>query len=410
MRLRVRENLPASAAAALGILVVGWLGLTDWLWTDYDNEARPAIDALLQGHLTRFAALAPSYGGSLVLRAPFIFIPKLWGGGELAVYRAAAAPCLLASAMLGVWLVSRMRAAGVTRIARGAALMLCVANPMTLSTLESGHPEELLGGVLCVAAVLVAMRGRPIWAGVLLGLAVANQEWALVAVGPVLIALPRARIRALIAGGTAAALVLLPLLAGGKFLGQVNAAARPGGSSIFTPWQLWWFLGPHRHVLPAGQPWNTRFDPAWLTQLAHPLIIVVAAMLSLGCLWLRRRQAFRPAYEPLLLLGLVLLVRCALDPWDNWYYPLPYLLALLSWEVLATRRAPAVGLIASFGGWFVFQWAVPSRGFSPDAQSLLFLAWALPALATMGIALYSPTLARRLRGLATRSSAVPATA
>jgi hypothetical protein len=124
MRSRMRENLPASAAAVLGIVVVGWLGLTDWLWTDYDNEARPAIDALLQGHLMRFAALAPSYGGSLVLRAPFIFVPKLWGGGELAVYRAAAAPCLLASAVLGVWLVERMRAAGVTRIARGAALML----------------------------------------------------------------------------------------------------------------------------------------------------------------------------------------------------------------------------------------------------------------------------------------------
>ena len=410
MRLRVRQNLPASAAAAIGILAVGWLGLTDWLWTDYDNEARPAIDALLQGHVLRFAQLAPSYGGSLVLRAPFLFVPKLWGGGELAVYRAAAAPCLLASAVLGVWLVSQMRAGGATRIARGAALMLCVANPMTLSTLESGHPEELLGGVLCIAAVLVAMRGRALWAGVLLGLAVANQEWALVAIGPVLLALPRARVRAVLAAGTTAALILVPLAVGGRFLGQVSAAARPGGSSIFTPWQLWWFVGPHRHVPPAGQPWNTRFDPAWLTQLAHPLIVIVAALLSLGCLWLRRRVAARPAYEPLLLLALVLLVRCALDPWDNWYYPLPYLLAILAWEVLGAERPPAASLVASFGGWFVFQWAVPARGFSPDAQSVLFLTWALPALAAMGVALYAPRLARRLRGGATRSPAVPATA
>jgi hypothetical protein len=56
-----------------------------------------------------------------------------------------------------------------------------------------GHPEELLGAVLCIAAVLVAMRGRAVWAGVLLGLAIANKEWGLVAVGPVLLALPRER-------------------------------------------------------------------------------------------------------------------------------------------------------------------------------------------------------------------------
>ncbi len=406
MRSRVRENLPASLGAALGVAIVGWLGLTDWVWTDYDNEARPAFDALLHGHLLRFAQLAPSYGGSLVLRAPFVFVPKLWGGGELSVYRAAAAPCLIASAVLGVWLVSRMRAGGATRIARGAALMLCVANPMTLSTLESGHPEELLGGVLCVAAVLVAMRGRAVWAGLLLGLAVANQEWALVAVGPVLIALPRGRLRALLSGAVAGGLVLLPLALGGNFVGQVGAAASPG-QSIFTPWQLWWFAGPHRHFLPPGQPWNTRFDPAWLAQLAHPLIVVVAALLSLGCLWLRTRGTSRPAYEPLILLALVLLLRCALDPWDNWYYPLPYLLALLSWEALASERAPAAALLASFGGWFVFQWAVPARGFGPDAQSLLFLTWALPALTAMGLALYAPTLARRLRGVGSRASAVP---
>jgi len=409
MRSRVRENLPASAGAALGILIVGWLGLTDWLWTDYDNEARQAIDALLQGHLLKFAQLAPSYGGSLVIRAPFLFAPKLWGGGETAVYRAAAAPCLLASAVLGVWLVSRIRVHGGSRVARGAALMLCVANPMTLSTLESGHPEELLGGVLCIAAVLVAARGRAGWSGLLLGLAVANQEWALVAVGPVLLALPRGRLRALITSAGTTVIVVLPLLLGGQFVGRVRSAASVD-TSIFTPWQLWWFIGPHRHIIPPAQPWNTRYDPAWLSQLAHPIIIAVAAVLALGCAWLRHRAIPRPAQEALLLLALGLLLRCALDPWDNWYYPLPYLLALVSWEVLALQRPPVAGLVASFAGWFVFQWAVPSHGVAPDLQSLLFIAWALPAIAAMTVALYAPGQVQRLRLALARRGPLPSPA
>jgi hypothetical protein len=287
--------------------------------------------------------------------------------------------------------------------------MLCVANPMTISTLQSGHPEELLGGVLCVAAVLLALRGRTLWSGIVLGLAVANQEWALVALGPVLLALPRGRVRAALCAAGAAALVLAPLAIGGRFLGQVHSAASPDGS-IFTPWQLWWFVGPHRHVTPPGQPWNTRFDPAWLSQLAHPLIIIVALSLALTCFWLRRADVPRPSHEPLLLLALVLLVRCALDPWDNWYYPLPYLLALLSWEALAIERPPASALVASFGGWFVFQWAVPGRGFSPDVQSLLFLAWSLPALGGMALGLYAPRTAERVRLALSRARALPSPA
>ena len=143
-----------------------------------------------------------------------------------------------------------MRKRGATKIATGVALMLCVANPITLLALDVGHPEELLGAVLCVAAVLAAMGNRPLWAGVLLGLAVANKESAIVAVGPVLLALPEHRIRAMLAAAAVAAVVLLPLAAEGGFLTQAKSAAAPDGS-IFSPWQFWWFFGPHLHVISA---------------------------------------------------------------------------------------------------------------------------------------------------------------
>lgn len=408
MRSRVRENLPAAAVAAVGILVVSWLALSDWLWNDYDREARPAFDALVSGHLLHFLQLAPAYGGSLVLRAPFVFIPKLWGGGELAMFRAAAAPGLIATGILGVWLVARMRALERGQIARAAALLLCVANPMTLSALESGHPEELLGAVLCIAAVLAAMDNRPIWAGVLLGLAVANKEWAILAGGPVMMTLPRGRIRALLTAGVVGAVVLLPLVAAGAFATKLKGAATT--ASVFTPWQLWWFAGPHVHVIPIGQPWETRMEPGWLVQLARPLIVGIMLPLTGAAAWLRRHGHRRPLHEALLLLVLVLLLRCMLDPWDNTYYPLPFLLALVAWESLAAERPPVIALAGSFAAWFVFQWAVPGHGVGPDTQSLLFLTFAIPALIGISLALYAPGLSERLAFRVKRHAPVPSPA
>lgn len=400
MRSWVRQHALAVIAASIGIYVVSWQALTDWAWNDYDNEARPAFDALVSGHVLQFLKLVPAYGGSLVMRAPFVLVPKLWGGGELAIYRAAAAPALAASGILGVWLAARLRREGASKLTQGLALMLCAANPITLLALESGHPEELLGAVLCVAAVLTAMSDRPIWAGVLLGLAVANQEWAIIAAGPVLIALPGRRIRAMVAAGAAAGLVLSPLvvvggLSSGGFVSQVKGAAAPN-NLIFSPWQVWWFLGPHIHGTIPGEPQATRLDPAWLSQLAHPLIIAISLPLTLLCVRLRRRGVRRPRHEALLLLVLVLLLRCVLDPWDNWYYPLPFLIALAVWEALSLKRPPLLALTAAGATWFLTQWAVPTYGVSPDGQSVVFLVLTLPALFAIGSALFAPGLRGRL--------------
>ena len=174
MRRIARENAPWALAALAGCALLAWLGLKSFAWSDYESESRPAFEALVHGHLTAFLQLAPAYGGSLVERAPFALIPGLWGGGGLAVYRAVAVPCLLAAALLGIYLVARMRSEGRPLFARALALAVCVANPLTLRALELGHPEELLGACLCVAAVLLAASERPLWAGLALGLAVAN--------------------------------------------------------------------------------------------------------------------------------------------------------------------------------------------------------------------------------------------
>ena len=191
MRRALRENLPCAAIALAAAGALAWLSLYGFAWNDYENEAQPAFTALVHGHLVGFLQLAPAYGGSLVLRAPFALLPSLWGGGALAVYRMAALPCLLATALLGVVLTARMRRAGRPRFGAQLVLGLCAANPIAMRALELGHAEELLGGALCVFAVLLADRERPVLAGLALGVAIANKEWALLAIGPVLIALPR---------------------------------------------------------------------------------------------------------------------------------------------------------------------------------------------------------------------------
>jgi hypothetical protein len=384
----MRTNAVAIIASAIGILVVGWLDFYGYVWSDYDNEARPAFDALIGGHVARALQLAPAYGGSLVLRAPFALLPGLWGGGELAVYRMVALPCLVAAAALGIVIVGQMRRANRSRLARAVLLALFVVNPITLRTGDLGHPEELLSAACAVAAVLVASRGRSVWAGVLLGLAIANKEWAIVATGPVLLSLPAARIRALLVAGVVVAVVLGPLmLAGSGFSTQLTAAASLNSASpIFQPWQVWWFLGAHAGSVHGQfgvlKP-DYRTGVGWAIQISHPLIILISAPLTLLAARLPRRE-----HAGLLLLALLLLLRAELDVWDTAYYLLPFVFALAAWEAL-THERPAVGALAATAmTWIVFVWA-PSH-ISPDQQSLLFMAAALPATCALLVAVYLP--------------------
>jgi hypothetical protein len=404
MRRVLRENAVCALVACAACATMAWLGLAGFAWSDYEIEALPAFHALVHGHVLAFLQLAPAYGGSLVERAPFALVPGLWGGGELAVYRMVGLPCLLATALLGVWLVASMRSEARPLLARAVTLGVCVANPLTLRALELGHPEELLGACLCVAAVLLAGRDRPLWAGALLGLAIANKEWALLAAGPVLLALePGRRLRCAASAGAVGAAVLAPLalVGSGGFLASTRASAAPP-STIFQPWQAWWFLGHHGalvHGLFGATKPGYRIAPSWTGALSRPLILAVGLLTTVS-LWLRGRdtsslpralgrlragrggaQSLQPR-QALLALALLLLVRCVLDTWDNAYYPLPFLFALLAWEVRGAReRPPILALSVSVLAWASFQ-LLPAHA-SPDGSAAFFLGWSLPLVAAL---------------------------
>jgi hypothetical protein len=406
MRRVLRENATCALLAIAGCFTTAWLSLYGPGWNDYEVEARPAFEALVHGHVGEFLRLAPVYGGSLVERAPFALLPGIWSGGSLAVYRSVAVPCLLAAALLAVWLVARMRAAGRPRLDRALVLILCVANPVTLTALELGHPEELLGGCMCVLALLLAAAPsvsirRALAVGLLLGLAIANKEWALLALGPVLMALPPGR-RAicLAAAGAAAAAVLAPLLlgSGGSFSTSTNAVAS-AGSAIFQPWQVFWFFG-HHGALVHGALGNAkpgyRIGPSWAGTVSHPLIVLAGGALAM-VLWTSTRGGRMTTQRALLALTLILLARCLLDTWDALYYPLPFLIAMLAWESgNPSKRPPLMTLMASALMWSSFHW-LPEH-VSPDLQSLIFLAWTLPLEAWLAVKLFagpSPELGLR---------------
>jgi len=379
-------------AVALGLsLAMVW----GWSWpvgaNDYSQEAAGPLTALLHGHFATFFSTAPSYGPSLLLRAPFALPGSLADGGPLLIYRLAALPCLLALASLGVWLARTLRRAGGSLAGATLALALCAANPITYRVLQLGHPEELLGAALCAGAVLVAIRGRALWAGLLLGLAIANKQWALLAIGPVFVALPVGRWRALILAGAIAAGMEAPMLLSSPTVtaGTSRIVVSDTGA-IFHPQQIFWFFGSRIHwvaSMAGSLSRETRQPPSWLGGRAHLLIVWLGLPATLLALWQRTRRE-----DALLLLAMLMLLRCWLDPWDVIYYPLPFIVALGAWEATVARRVPILAIVATGATWLDFQYLPNHIGL--DAQAIAFLAPATLALLALALALYRPPLRR----------------
>lgn len=381
MNLRIAQVAAALAAAAAS----AWLAARAPLGLDYPHDGGPAVRALVEGRIGDFMAAQPLMGSfSVLLRAPFA---ALVGGGELAAYRAGAFPCLLAAGLVGVALAAGMARRGQPTVAWVAVGGLALLTPATFAALRLGHPEELLGAALCVGAVLAAGGRRVGLAGVLLGLALATKQWALLAVLPVLLAAPEGRVRlALVAGALAAALTL-PFVAAhpGDFAStQVEAASTPaelGPASAWFP-----IYSTREQVVFDGVEDRTVTDyilPGILGRIPHPLIVLLA--LPLG--WLAWRRGRVGLEAGLGLLALLFLLRCVLDPVNNEYYHVPFLLALLAWEARRGGLPLRTGLAATLLFLTFERVADPGRNTETFA---VYLAWTVPFVAHLAWALYGP--------------------
>jgi hypothetical protein len=126
------------------------------------------------------------------------------------------------------------------------AILLTAGAPIVYRVLAAGHPEDLLAAGAATAGMLAAVRTRATLSAVLLTVAVLAKQTAVLALLPAALALPRPKLRVLIAPAVAALLVY----GGVQVLRPTGAHAGISAGAFFHSWQVWWPLG-----VPS--------DPAW---------------------------------------------------------------------------------------------------------------------------------------------------
>ena len=183
--------------------------------------------------------------------------------------------------------VALLRAAGRGR--RGwevAGVVLVALVPSTwMALMNQYHPQDLLAVGLVLGGLAFALRRSWAWAGALLGLAVASQQFALLALVPLFVVAPvRGRLR--LVGGSVAAwgLIALPFVVTSRR--ALNAITIGTGNTPSYGGTLVRFL--HLHGAP-------------LVLVSRVLPLAVAAGLAW---WMHRRLGAR-AVEPLPLLSLM---------------------------------------------------------------------------------------------------------
>jgi hypothetical protein len=354
-------------ASIVGLVLLARLG-------DYPSDAGPAVAALAAGSFRRAAAVPFLMGPlSIVLRAPFAWLAHRLGGGELDAYRAGIVPCLAVAAGLGIVLARRSRGVGRSRAWPVVVPMLVLLSPPSLAAVRNGHPEEALGGALCVGAVLLAVGRRPAAAGLALGLAIATKQWALLAVAPALIAIvPRGRARLAVVATLTAAVFYVPFIARDPHAFRMATNMEAHVVSVATPETVWLVASHERQFRVEGSPVLTYHPTAkWIPPASHSLIIALGVLAGLA-LWRRPMSAA----QPLAVLALLFLLRCVLDPVDQDYFHLPFLLALLAWEVTAgrlVRDLPVATLSTVICLWLTF--AVLHGNTSPWLVNVVYLGW-----------------------------------
>jgi hypothetical protein len=366
----------------LGLAIVATTVLTSSTSGDYNatgavagDNAGPAINALIHGHLGAMVSNQPLMGlTSILLRAPFVKVATVLGAGDFTVYAVGALVCLIPAALLAAWIVARPALSRGARVAGVLAAALIVAGPGTIDSIRLGHPEEVLATVLATMAVLAAMRGRCGLAAVLLGVAIGAKQWAVLAAIPVLLAVDDHRVATALKAAAIALLLtaLLPLADPSAFS---RADSIVGGLSFSDPFSIWWPLGSPLHAgvtahsLPLGITRSVASAAACLAGLG--------ALLAYG-----RRHGRRGRYDALALLSLVGLLRCIADPDPLQYNFVALLIPLATWEAVTLARLPVVSLlavaaVALLGTGSVAMSAGTAFALGSGVVNVLSLAWTL---------------------------------
>ena len=218
-------------------------------------------------------------------------------------------------ALLG-GVVALLRATGRGRCGWevAGAMLLAVTPVVWFPLLEFFHPQDLLALGLVLGGAACALRGRWIWAGALLGLAVTAQQFALLALLPVLVVAPsRARSRlgaaAVVAWG-AVSLPVVALTSGGALRAVVFGTGDAGTAGGTVLWETG-LRGPALTVCARVVPLLAAVALAWwVRRRLGPRALVPAPFVSLVALCLGFRVVFEEGLfgYKLLALGVMLVV------------------------------------------------------------------------------------------------------
>jgi hypothetical protein len=394
VRWRPLTRALIALAAAAAVVAIANPAMGDYAAADSasnDDNAAPALAALIDGDLGRALEVQPVMGPvTVALRWPFAAAGHALGGRGLE-YAFGAAACLWILALLAIALARRAHRLGGERLTGPVVLLLLIANPVTLSAMEVGHPEELVAAALATLAVLLAGRDRAVLTGLVLAAAAASKPTAALAAPVALLVLQRGHWRAIAAGAVAAAALMTQLLANHDRVQAISHELR-GQDRVYAA-SAWWPLADEHAVAPVGgiDVPDAAVMPGGLTRSAGQ-IALAALTLALAIAYFRRRDRLTLPDGLSLLAGLML-ARCLLDPVNLFYYAVPFVVALVAWETYARRGIPLVSIVASAALWATVS-PPPSN---PDLACALFLAWAVPASAWLTVAPLA-RLARRTTG------------
>ena len=374
--LLLRAAVVLIAAAALCRVMASVTGSGDYLLgrpVNGDNAA-PAIDALVHGHLGTLASHQPLMGlVTLVWRAPFAGTAMWLGAGHQLVYQAGVVACLMATLAAAWWLAGRAHSpAQYAAVAMAAALI--AGGPITGAAAQIGHPEEILTVLLAAASVICAGQDRRRSAAILVGLAIGAKPWALLAAPCVLLALPggRVRVAALAAVVAAPAVALLPFLNPGAY---GRASHYIGALDSVTPWDLWWPMaspGASSHHLPFS-----------LTRTGATAIVFALAAAGIWAYARRLRSSQSGGrIDGLALFCALGLLRCLADPAPVAYYYAAVVIPLALWEAGFRRRFPFLALLVSLAvGGFPQDLALAARAQGWLGVIVVIALWLLAAAA-----------------------------
>jgi hypothetical protein len=168
-----------------------------------------------------------------------------------------------------------------------ATLLLLACLPPVLTPLvDDYHPQDLVAMGLVLGALACVRRSRWFWAGLLIGLAVTSQQFALLVLLPLLVVAPgNRRPWFALAAVVAAAVVDLPIIAVTSGHGAGAVLIGSGNSTSFGGTVLW----------------ELRLKGAALVGLSRVAPIVLSMVLA----WWARRRWGEAVCEPLPLMSLV---------------------------------------------------------------------------------------------------------